>query len=352
MMNEYINLLVKIINTPSLSGNEMDVANLIRHFLESKDIIFSTKDNNTWSRNKHWSNSKPVILLHSHIDTVSPVTGWTDNPYEAKIIGDKLIGLGSNDAGGALVTLLAVYIHLYDQSNLPYNLIFAASAEEENSGSLGILNLINELGKIDLAIVGEPTSMELAVAEKGLLVLDCTSIGKAAHAAHDVGVNAIYQAMNDINVIKNLSLPLVSPILGPVKFTVTQINSGHQHNIIPDRCSFVVDIRTNEYYSNSAILSTITQACKSNIKARSLKHNSKCISLDHPVVQRAKELNIKLFGSSTMSDQSMIPYPSVKIGPGDSARSHTANEFILISEIIQGFSKYLKILENLKLMNV
>lgn len=347
LMKEYIQLLISMIRTPSFSREETPVAILIRNFLRSKGIVFCEKNNNTWARNKHWTAGKPVILLNSHIDTVKPVKNWTKDPFGAELNEGRLTGLGSNDAGASLVTLLAVFVHLYPDRDLPWNLIFAASAEEEISGTEGMESLIGEWEPLDLAIVGEPTQMQMAVAEKGLMVLDCTAFGKAGHAARDEGENALYKAIHDIMILKNYQFPDISPVLGPVKLSVTQIQAGYQHNIIPDQCSFVVDVRTNEYYTNQDAYEIIKGLVSSEVKARSFRLNSSGIPLTHPIVRQAEKLGLTCYGSPTTSDQAAIPYPSVKIGPGDSARSHTADEYILTAEIEQGFEIYLKLLKNL-----
>lgn len=346
-MEEYIQLLIRMIRIPSFSREEEPVAILIRNFMRSKDIRFFEKQNNTWAKNKYWQEGKPVILLNSHIDTVKPVKDWTKDPFGAEVEGDRITGLGSNDAGASLVTLFAVFVHLYSKRDLPCNLIFAASSEEEISGEQGMESLIGEWGPLDLAIVGEPTQMQMAVSERGLLVLDCTAYGKAGHAARDEGENALYKAIDDITVIRNFKFPHVSQTLGPVKLSATQIQAGYQHNIVPDQCSFVVDVRTNEYYTNQEAFEIIRTRLSSEVKARSFRLNSSGIRLDHPIVKRAEQLGLSRYGSPTTSDQAAIPYPSVKIGPGDSARSHTANEYILISEIEQGFKIYLDLLKDL-----
>ena len=346
-MEEYIQLLIRMIRIPSFSLEEEPVAILIRNFMRSKDIRFFEKQNNTWAKNKYWQEGKPVILLNSHIDTVKPVKDWTKDPFGAEVEGDRITGLGSNDAGASLVTLFAIFVHLYSERDLPWNLIFAASSEEEISGAQGMESLVGEWGPLDLAIVGEPTQMQMAVSERGLLVLDCTAYGKAGHAARDEGENALYKALDDITVIRNFKFPKVSQTLGPVKLSATQIQAGYQHNIVPDQCSFVVDVRTNEFYSNQEAFEIIRTRLSSEVKARSFRLNSSGIRLDHPIVKRAEQLGLSRYGSPTTSDQAAIPYPSVKIGPGDSARSHTANEYILISEIEQGFKIYLDLLKDL-----
>ena len=348
-MKEYIQLLCRMIQTPSFSREEANVALLIRNFLQSKGISFFEKDNNTWAKNRYWQEGKPVILLNSHIDTVKPVKNWTKDPFGAEMDGDKLSGLGSNDAGASLVTLMAVFIHLNEQENLPFNLIFAASAEEEVSGNNGMESLIDQFGTIDLALVGEPTQMQMAIAEKGLMVLDCTASGKAGHAARNEGENALYKAIDDIQTLRRYRFEKVSEVLGEVKLSVTQINAGYQHNVVPDSCSFVVDVRTNEHYSNQQAYEIISQQIASEVKARSFKLNSSGIPVTHPIVQRGLALGLSYYGSPTTSDQAVMPFPSIKIGPGDSARSHTADEYILLSEIEQGFGIYLDLLKNLQL---
>jgi len=348
-MEEYINLLQKIITTPSFSYEELNVALIIRDFLKSKNINFESENNNTWCKNDYWDEKKPVIMLNSHIDTVKPSKNWTVDPFRPILQGDKLTGLGSNDAGASLITLMAVFIKLNKVKELPFNLIYLASAEEEISGVNGIESILPKLGKIDFVIVGEPTGMEMAIAEKGLLVLDCIAQGKAGHAARNTGINAIYKALEDIEILKNYNFENSSKILGPVKISVTQINAGYQHNIIPDICKFVVDVRTNEHYSNKEAFNIIKGLISSQVVARSLRLCSSGIPLNHPIILKAKEIGVNCFGSPTTSDQAVIPYPSIKMGPGDSNRSHTADEYILISEIKNSFPIYLKLLKNLNL---
>ena len=347
LSEESIELLKSLIKTPSLSGKEEDAAAIIRNFLSSHNIPYQTLMNNTWCLNKYWDKLKPVILLNSHIDTVKPVDGWTLNPFEATEIDGKIIGLGSNDAGASLVSLLAVFIYFFEREDLPYNLIYSATAEEESSGPNGIIKVIKEIERVDFAIVGEPTQMRLAVAEKGLVVINCVAKGKAGHAARNEGINSIYLAMKDIEKIQNLKLEKVSALLGEVKMTVTQIEAGFQHNVIPDICKFVVDIRTNELYSNEEVVSILSSIIGSEVMPRSLNLNSSGIAPDHPFVVKVKNLGIECFGSPTLSDQSRMCFPSVKIGPGDSARSHTANEFIYPEEIKNGIKVYTELLDGL-----
>lgn len=349
-MDKYIELLKSLISVPSLSQNEQEAAQVIRQFLTDSKVKFDSKANNTWIRNRFWKDGLPVILLNSHIDTVKPAGGYTRDPFSPDVKDGALYGLGSNDAGGCLVTLLAVFMYFNLAKNLPYNLIYAASAEEEISGINGLESILKELGPITLAIVGEPTRMQMAIAEKGLMVLNCTAHGKSGHAAREEGENAIYKAIADIEKIRNFRFEKTSEILGAVKMSVTMISAGMQHNVVPDTCSFVVDVRTNEYYSNQQAYEIIEQHIDSEINPRSFRLNSSGIPLDHPIVKRGINLGLNYYGSPTTSDQAVIPYPSVKIGPGDSARSHTADEYIYISELEDGFKIYVELLTNLELI--
>jgi acetylornithine deacetylase len=348
-MNEYINLLKSLISVSSLSRNEQDAAQIIRSFFTESKVKFDSKVNNTWVRNQFWKEGLPVVLLNSHIDTVKPASGYTRNPFSPDVEDGILYGLGSNDAGGSLVTLLAVFMHFNSMENLPFNLTYAVTAEEEISGTNGLESILGELGPLDLAIVGEPTRMQMAIAEKGLMVLDCTAHGKSGHAAREEGENAIYKAIADIEKIRNYKFEKVSDILGAVKMTVTILNSGSQHNVVPDLCSFTIDVRTNEFYSNQKACDIITELVDADVVPRSFRLNSSGIPVSHPVVQRGISLGLNYYGSPTTSDQAVIPFPSVKIGPGDSARSHTADEFILISEMEEGFQIYVDLLTNLQL---
>jgi acetylornithine deacetylase len=348
-MKKYIELLKTLIATPSFSQEEDKAAEVIRKFMEGENIPLHTKMNNTWAFNKHFDPDKPTILLNSHIDTVRPSGGYTIDPFIPLERDDKLFGLGSNDAGGPLITLLAVFINFYEKKYLPFNLIFAATAEEEISGRNGLEIVLPEISPVSFAIVGEPTLMELAVAEKGLLVLDCYAYGKSGHAARNEGDNALYKALDDISVLREYKFEKKSDLLGEVKITVTQIEAGTQHNVIPDKCHFVADIRTNEHYSNEKASMIIKSLIKSEAKPRSYRLNSSGTETGHPFVVRAKELGINIFGSPTTSDQAIIPFPSVKMGPGDSARSHTADEYIFKSEIFRGIEKYIELLRSLKI---
>jgi len=350
-LNQCVSLLKGMIGIPSISREENEVASFLEKNLQNWGFTPVRSGNNLWLRNLNWDEKKPVILLNSHIDTVKPVSGWTGDPFSVIEEKNKIIGLGTNDAGGSLVALLGAFMNFYSQENLPYNLIFCASAEEEISGTNGIVSILGQLGKIDLAIVGEPTQMQMAIAEKGLLVLDCEAKGKSGHAARNEGENAIYKAICDIQLLCGYKFPLESDLLGPVKMTVTQIAAGQQHNVIPDSCKFVVDVRTNEFYSNKEVYQIISGLINSEAKPRSFTHNSSGINRDHQVVKRGIQLGLKTFGSPTTSDQAVIPYPSVKIGPGDSARSHTANEYIFISEIEDGITAYINLLQGLSLFD-
>ncbi len=348
-MEKYIDLLKTLIRIPSFSMEEDKVAEIIRRFLSDENIFFYTKYNNTWALNKHFNPAKPTILLNSHIDTVRPSTSYKFNPFEPIEKGDIIYGLGSNDAGGSLISLLATFLYFFKKKELGYNLIFTATAEEETSGSNGLEAVLPELPPLSFAIVGEPTRMWLAIAEKGLVVLDCYSYGKSEHAAHSKGENALYKAIDDIQILRNYKFEKISNILGEVKITITQINSGIQHNVVPDTCHFIVDIRTNEHYTNMEVLKTIKGLIKSEVKPRTLKLNSSIISTDHPFVIKAKEKGVEIYGSPTTSDQAIIPFPSVKIGPGDSIRSHTADEYIKKSEIFKGIELYIELLNGLKI---
>ena len=343
---EALNLLKSMIATPSISGQEEEAAELIGRFLNLKEISFERKINNIWLKNTYFDENKPTLLLNSHIDTVKPNAGWQGNPFEAVEKDGKLIGLGSNDAGASLVAMLSTFIYFKDRQDLNYNIIYAATAEEETSGADGITAILNELGKIDLAIVGEPTDMDMAVAEKGLIVIECEAKGVSGHAARDLGVNAILKAYEDIQWFSNYKFDRLSKFLGPVKMTVTMINAGYQHNVIPDRCTFTVDIRTTDAYTHDEILDIIKQNIKGEIARCSFRLNPSSIPEDHLLVKTALDLGVKTYGSPTLSDQALINTASVKMGPGKSERSHTADEFIYIEELESGIRKYIELLEN------
>ncbi len=345
-MTEAVELLKKLIATPSLSREEADAADLIVAFFESKGFKPNRKGNNIWLWAEEKDLSKPTLLLNSHIDTVKPSAQWTFNPFESTLKNDKLYGLGSNDAGAPLVSLISSFLILSEKKQ-PYNLLFVASAEEEISGVNGISSILEELGEIDLGIVGEPTQMQMAVAEKGLMVLDCFAIGKSGHAAREEGVNAIYKALPDIEWFKSYRFPKESEFLGAVKMTVTGVKAGSQHNVVPDVCEFMVDVRINEFYSNRELFELIQQHVSCEVKPRSVRLNSSSVPVKHPVVKRGLELGLTYYGSPTTSDQAVMDFTTLKIGPGDSARSHTADEFIRLSEIEEGIETYVKLLDGL-----
>lgn len=346
--SEAITLLQALIGIPSLSREEDTAADFLQNYIEESGIMTGRSGNNIWCISPMFDVNKPTILLNSHIDTVKPVTGWRRQPFTPKIENGKLYGLGSNDAGASLVSLFQVYRHL-SATQQSYNLIYLASCEEEVSGKNGIESVLPKLPPITLGIVGEPTEMNPAIAEKGLMVLDLTARGKAGHAARNDGENAIYKLMPDIEWFRSFRFSKESPLLGTVKMSVTQINAGTQHNVIPDICTAVVDIRSNECYSNEELFEEITKYISCEAKARSFRLNSSSIPADHPFVKRAVELGKVPFGSPTLSDQALMKFPSVKIGPGKSSRSHTADEYILLNEIEEAIGLYIRLLDGLKL---
>ena len=346
--NDAVALLQQLIAIPSLSREETTAADFLERYIELKGYVVSRKDNNIWMLSPGFDPLRPTILLNSHIDTVKPVAGWVHDPFIPLLENGKLLGLGSNDAGASVVSLLYAFFYL-TQRQQAYNLIFAASAEEEISGKNGIESLLQELPKINFAIVGEPTQMNMAVAEKGLMVLDCTATGIAGHAARNEGDNAIYKAIEDIEWFRTFEFPKKTDLLGPVKMSVTQISAGTQHNVVPDKCSFVVDVRSNEMYSNDEILEEIRANVSCDVQARSTRLSSTATPLEHTIVKRGQELKLSLFGSPTLSDQALMPFPSLKMGPGDSARSHTADEYILTSEIVDAIQIYIDLLDKLEI---
>lgn len=342
-----ISLLKKLIATPSLSGEESKTADLIQDVLQSHGAATNRHINNVWARNKHFDPTKPTLLLNSHHDTVKPSDGYSRDPYTPQIIDDTLYGLGSNDAGGPLVSLIATFLHFHDQKDIPYNVLIAATAEEEISGANGISSILEKIAPVDCAIVGEPTRMRMAVAEKGLMVLECTATGKSGHAARNEGENAIYKALNDINWFRSYSFDKVSEFLGPIKMTVTVIHAGSQHNVVPDSCEFTVDVRTTDAYTNPGVLEIIKEHIESDINPRSVRLNPSSIPADHPLVQAGTAIGLESYGSPTVSDQACITAPSVKIGPGDSARSHTPDEYIKLGEIKDGIDTYIQLITQL-----
>ena len=346
LSQEAILLLKKLIETPSFSKEEDQTALILENFFRSKSIPFHKKKNNLWAFNRYFDASKPTLLLNSHHDTVKPNKSWTLNPFVALEEDGKLYGLGSNDAGGCLVSLIAAFCHFYDQEGLAYNIVIAATAEEEISGKEGLEIVVPELPAISFAIVGEPTEMHLAVAEKGLVVLDCTAKGTSGHAAREEGENAIYKAIKDIEWIKNYQFPKVSPTLGPVKMSVTIVNAGTQHNVVPDSCTFTVDVRATDQYSLEEIINTIQENIESTVAPRSIRLRPSSIPVDHPIVEAGRKLGRSTYGSPTTSDQALLDCPSLKMGPGHSARSHSADEFIYLHEIEEGIGQYITMLED------
>jgi len=344
-----VRLLKELISIPSFSKEEQGTASAIENFLGKHGVKTSRLKNNIWAVYKIFDAAKPTILLNSHHDTVKPNKDYTNDPFAAVEKDGKLFGLGSNDAGGCLVSLIAAFLYFYEKETLEYNLIFAATAEEEISGVNGIESLLPLLPDIDFAIVGEPTMMNMAIAEKGLMVLDCTSHGQSGHAAREEGVNAIYKAMSDIEWFRDYAFSKVSELLGPVKMSVTAINAGSQHNVVPAACNFTVDIRINELYTNEEILETIKQHVQSDVAVRSMRLRSTSIALDHPLVKAGLRLQLAPFGSPTMSDKALMPFPALKIGPGDSARSHMADEYIFLDDIKKGIEIYTQLLNEIVL---
>lgn len=341
---EAVSLLSHLIATPSVSRDERRAADIMEEELRRCGFEPRREANNVWATGHHVSDKRPTLLLNAHIDTVKPVASYTRNPYEPSLEDGTLYGLGSNDCGGGLVALLQVFRRLADSTDCPYNLVYLASAEEEVSGKDGISRALPLLPHIDVAIVGEPTGMQPAVAEKGLMVVDITAHGKSGHAARGEGVNAIYEALDDLCWIRSHSFERVSPFLGATKMQATVINAGTQHNVMPDECKIVVDVRTNELYTNEEVFDIISANCRSECRARSFRLHSSRIDLDHPLVQRCAALGMQPFGSPTLSDQALMPFASLKLGPGESARSHSANEFIRVCEIEHAIDTYTALL--------
>ena len=340
-----IQLLKDLIEIPSLSSEEQQTAKRIEVWFNVNDIPYNRNQNNVWAVNKYFEISKPTLLLNSHHDTVKPNNGYTKDPFKAQVEAGKLYGLGSNDAGGSLVSLIAAFTHFYALKDLNYNLVLVASAEEEHSGKAGLYSMLSIIPNIDVAIVGEPTLLQLAVAEKGLVVFDAIVKGTPGHAAHPNTDNAIYNSIKVLEWFKDFQFDKISDSLGPVKMTVTQINAGKQHNTIPAGVSLVIDVRVNDQYSNSEIAEILQKnsPCDSIIP-RSLRLNSSYIPLEHPLVQSGIQIGRETYGSPTLSDQSVLSCPSLKLGPGDSTRSHTADEFIFIDEIKEGIKLYIQLL--------
>ncbi len=348
LLKEAIALLCQLIETPGISREEHAACDVVERFAAGHKLHYERVGNNLIIRRPKMKESQPTLLLNAHIDTVKPTASWTHDPFKATIEGDTLFGLGANDDGASLVSLLQTY-RMLDETEQNYNLVLALSAEEEVSGANGMESIVPMLGHVDVALVGEPTSMQPATAEKGLMVLDVTARGKAGHAARNVGDNAIYHAMDDMEWFRTYRFPKESTRLGGVKMTVTMVNAGIQHNVIPDECRFTVDVRTNECYSNREVFDVVRQHVKSEVTARSFRLNSSKIDERHPLVRRAVEMGLKPFGSPTLSDQALMPFPSMKMGPGESSRSHCADEFVLISEMRAAIETYFNLLNGLSI---
>ena len=343
-----VGLLKQLISTPSFSKEENDTAQIICDFFNVHGVSFARVGNNIYAKNKYYDAAKPSILLNSHHDTVLPNKGYTIDPFTPVVKDGKLYGLGSNDAGGCLVSLIACFLHFYELQNTRHNVVFAASAEEEISGVNGIELVLPYLGHIDFGIVGEPTKLEMAVAERGLMVIDCVAHGKAGHAARKEGENALYKAIDDINWIRDYQFNKVSDLLGESRLTVTVIDTENkQHNVVPSQCRFVIDVRVNELYSFDEILDALRANLKSQFKPRTTRMKSTSIAIDHPLVKAGINLGKGYYGSPTTSDKALMPFPTLKMGPGDSARSHTADEFIYLEEIEVGIETYIKMVEQI-----
>ena len=343
-VSDAVQLLKKLIATPSVSRNEKDAADIMEQTIRSYGFEPQREANNLWIIDPHYDESRPTLLLNAHIDTVKPVASWSRDPFSPDVEDGVLYGLGSNDCGGGLCSLLQIFRMLTEKPQ-SYNLVYLASAEEEVSGKDGITRALPLLPHIDLAIVGEPTGMNPAVAEKGLMVLDVIAHGKSGHAARNEGVNAIYEALDDMRWIRDYKFEKVSEFLGPTKMTLTVVNAGTQHNVIPDKCTMLVDIRTNEFYDNEEVYEFIRQHLKSEVKAHSFRLKSSRIDPEHPLIRKCVAMGMKPFGSPTLSDQALMHFPSFKLGPGESSRSHSANEFIRISEIRDAIAKYETLLD-------
>ena len=341
-----LKLLKDLIRSPSMSKDESDTGDILSDALKANGIHFERKHHNLWMRNKYFNADKPTLLLNSHHDTVKPNEGYTLDPFDPVIKEGKLLGLGSNDAGASLVALFYAFVHYYE-IDLPINLVFAATAEEEISGSKGLMSILTHLESIDYALVGEPTEMKIAIAEKGLMVLDVYAKGRSGHAASDLGENAIYKAIKDIEWFKNYDFERKSSTLGAVNMSVTMIEAGYQHNLIPDTCHFVVDVRTTDVYTHSEILGLINMETSSLIRPRSTHLNPSSLSKDHILLQAANRMGIDQFGSATLSDQCLMPFSSIKMGPGLSERSHSADEFIYLDEIKWGIKGYIEFINTL-----
>ena len=348
LYSEAVELLKQLIATPSFSKEENDTAEIICAFFKKHEVPFARVGNNIYAKNKNYDINKPSILLNSHHDTVLANKGYTMDPFTPVEKDGKLFGLGSNDAGGCLVSLMAAFLHFYGRENTNHNVVFAASAEEEISGVNGIELVLPFLGNIDFGIVGEPTKLEMAVAERGLMVIDCMAVGRAGHAARNEGENALYKAVDDINWIRNYKFDKVSDLLGESRLTVTVIDTDNkQHNVVPAQCKFVIDVRVNELYTFEEILEALKLNLKSQFKPRTTRMKSTAIPLNHPLVLAGIQLGKGYYGSPTTSDKALMPFPTLKMGPGDSARSHTADEYIYLEEIKNGIDTYIKLIEQI-----
>lgn len=345
LKSKALDLLKKLISTPSFSSEEDKTANAIEDWFKSFDIPFKREKNNVYVFNKYFDAAKPTMLLNSHHDTVKPNSAYTKDPFLPHIEDGKLYGLGSNDAGGALVSLIATFTHFYAEKDLNHNIVLVASAEEETSGPNGLNSMLKIIPNIDVAIVGEPTLMDLAIAEKGLVIFDAEVAGTPSHAAHPNNDNAIYNTIEVLEWFKNYTFEKHSEVLGAVKLTVTQINAGSQHNVVPAKVDLVIDVRVNDCYSNKEIADLLSKEAPCKLTARSLRLNSSAIAKDHLLVQSGIALGRKTYGSPTLSDQAALSCQSLKIGPGDSTRSHSADEFIYVKEIEDGIDIYIKILK-------
>jgi len=345
LTTEALALLKRLIATPSFSREEDQTAALVEDFFREKQIPCERLANNVWAKNRHFDPAKPTLLLNSHHDTVRPNTSYTLDPFAPVERDGKLFGLGSNDAGGCLVALLATFAHFHDRAGMTHNIVMAATAEEEISGRNGLERLLPQLPPLHFAIVGEPTDMQLAIAEKGLLVLDCTANGVSGHAARDEGENAIYNAIRDIGWLTAYQFPKISPMLGQIKLSVTMINAGTQHNVVPDACTFTIDVRVTEQYTLEEVIETIRANIQAEVKPRSVRLKPSSIPADHPIVRAGKALGRHTYGSPTTSDQTVLNCPSLKCGPGHSGRSHSADEFIYLREVAEGIEGYIQMLE-------
>ena len=347
--NDAVMLLKDLIAIPSISRNEEKAADKLAEYLNLWHLPFGREGNNLWVGCPDWDNNRPTVMLNAHIDTVKPVSSWTRDPFQPMQEGDMLYGLGANDCGGGLVALLQTYRIMVERPR-NYNILWVASAEEEVSGENGFSRVMSKLPKIDVAIVGEPTGMQPAIAEKGLMVIDGYAHGKSGHAAREEGVNAIYEALEDLIWLRDYKFRKVSPLLGATKMTVTVVEGGTQHNVIPDTLHFVIDVRTNEFYQNEYLFEFLRKKMtKCELRARSFRLHSSSIPEDHPLIRRCIERGMQPFGSPTLSDQALMPFLSFKLGPGDSGRSHSADEFIKISEIQQAIDTYVGLLDGLTL---